>query len=172
MKRKGLPFWGALAILLTTLSPKLNAAIVSDILPLPYEVVSPSLLSVEPIAAPLDWSGSLVDFKSLTPQGLENNTTGTLALTLEGSPVAVEQFIGEILPTREFTLVTSLGSSLVALDGIFTAGYDRALGRVYSLDSSEVTGIFELQAVDLPPAGLLFIGAMGTMMVLARKKAN
>ena len=162
-------FYLPLTILLTTLSFNLEAATVSDILPLPYEVVSPSILDAPPIPGVLDWSGSLIDFETLIPQGLENNTTGTLALTLNGSPAAVEQFIGEILPTREFVLVTNLGDSLVALDGIFTIDYDRALGRVYSLDNSDVTGVFELQAVDLPAAGILFIGAMGTLVVLRRK---
>ena len=164
-------FYLPFAILLVALSPNLESATVSDILPFPYEVVSPSVLDAPPIPGVLDWSGSLIDFEALTPQGLETNTTGTLALTLNGSPAAVNQFIGEILPTREFILTTNLGSSLVVLDGIFTTNYDRALGRVYSLDDSNVTGIFELQAVDLPAAGVLFIGAMGTLMVLGRRRS-
>ena len=162
-------FYFPLTLLLTMLSFNLESATVSDVLPLPYEVVSPSILDAPPIPDTLDWSGSLIDFESLTPQGLENSATGTLALTLNGSPAAVEQFIGEILPTREFVLVTNLGSSLVALDGIFTTDYDRALGRVYSLDSSEVNGIFELQAVNLPAAILLMGSAIGVLLLITRK---
>ena len=165
-------FYLPLTILLTTLSPNLQAATVTDILPFPYEAVSPSILDAPLIPGPLDWSGSLIDFETLTPQGLENSTTGTLALTLNGSPAAVNQFIGEILPTREFTLTTTLGSSLVALDGIFTLDYSRALGRVYSLDSSEVTGVFELQAVGLPTSMILLLSAGATLMLFTKRSTR
>ena len=162
-------FYLPLIILLTALSPNLEAATLNTILTQPYEVVEPSLLRAEGLAAPLDWSGSLIDFQALVPQGLNNNTGGTFDLVINNNPIATQQFIGEILPTREFTLVTNVGGNLAVLDGVFTLDYDRALGRVFSLDSPQTTGFFEMQAVDLPTSFILLFSAAGVLMLTARR---
>lgn len=162
------PLIGAWVILLTSISPNLEAAF-ADITTNPYEVLPPSTLRADPIPAPLDWSGSLIDFEQITPQGLSHTATGTLSLFIEKQPPQVQSFVGKILPTREFTLITNLGANLVQLDGIFTEDYLGGLGLVSSLGDDTVTGFFEVQAVELPAALGLFLFALASIPFFARQ---
>lgn len=164
-------FYLPLIILLTALSPNPEAATIDTLLDNPYEVREPSLLRTGNLPVSLDWSGTLIDFTALIPQGLETATQGAMALVINDNPVSLTPFLGEILPTREFTLATGVGDSFVVLDGIFTTDYQRGLGRIFSLDGSNTTGFFELQAVDLPTSFILLFSAAGVLLFTARRPA-
>lgn len=145
-------------------SAPLNAATL-DILDNPYKVMPPSLLRQNNVW--LDWSGSVLDFETLAASGA---TTGAASLQIGGTPKPESLFLGKIEPSREFSLATFAGNSLVLLDGIFSSDYDRAFGRVLSLDNTDTIGFFELQAVSLPASFILLLSAGSTLLLFTRNR--
>ena len=56
--------------------------------------------------------------------------------------------------------------------GTFSEDLMFATGRLDGIGTSDMTGLWSLTAIDLPPAGILFIGAMGAFMVLLTRRAT
>lgn len=161
-------FYLPIIILLTMLSPNLEAETIGpDITALPY-ALDLRLFNVDSGLASISWEGTEVDFTAYNPA--TGAFSGTIDWMANGSEWVTREFSGMLNADKTVRVTTVFPFIGTVWIGAFNEDLQFAGGRLDGIGTSDMTGIWTLTAVDIPPAGLLFIGAMGTLMLLHKRK--
>ncbi len=160
-------FWLPLIILLTAISPNLEAETIDPreaLTQQPYELEL-ALFNVN--FNRYKWTGDVV-FNDYDPA--TDIVSGMVEWKANGSLFAEREFRGRITEDGLYTSLQVFPSWGTSWQGRFSDDFLSASGRMDGLGTSDMVGYWTLTAIDLPPAGLLFIGALGTLMVLKSRR--
>ena len=164
-------FWLPLAILLTTLSPKLNAETINplDAFTVPWEF-DVQLYNVNTQLAYTDWSGTLMNFNTPQIRSYGALLTGTFDFAANGQPFDTAYFFGDYYEgTNQVAFATLLPGIPVLLSGIITDDLNFMIGRLDAFGRSDMTGFWAASPVDLPSALGLFLFSIGAIAIFAKK---
>ena len=165
-------FYGPLLILLTAFSPNLEANSIdpiNNLLKYPYEL-DLRLFNVNSGLARISWEGTTVDFRSYDPAS--DVLRARIKFMQNGKLFADRSFNGELSEDgvlRTFTVFPYIGT---VWKGRFSDDFMQARGRLDGIGTSDMTGIWTLTAVDLPAAVGLFVCALGTIPLFARRRTS
>ncbi len=162
-------FWLPLIILLTAISPNLEAETIDPreaLTQQPYELEL-ALFNVN--FNRYKWTGDVV-FNDYDPA--TDIVSGMVDWKANGSLFASREFSTRITEGGSYASVQVFPRQGTIWQGQFADDFLSARGRLDGVGTSDMEGVWTLTAVDLPPAGLLFIGALGTLMVIQKRKRS